>query len=97
MWINLVTQKYIYVECTLDWIRNPENKSFMCSIIWKATLSVFAVVGDGLTWCIGNGYKVHLGAYPWKGSEGHHLLLPDLIQVLHEKGYCHLNHVVDHD
>jgi len=88
-------QKYIFLDSILDWIRKSIKNHTNCSITWKDTLKSFGVVGYGLPWCIGDGTKFCIREDPWKGSEGHHLLSPELIQFLEEQGLFHLNQVVD--
>jgi hypothetical protein len=58
LWMKVIIQKYIYPEFVLEWIRNPLKKKSMCSIIWKEVINSYEVVGEGLSWHIGNGSKV---------------------------------------
>lgn len=65
------------------------------SIIWKAVLSAFSVVEEGLAWKVRNGEKVQIGKDPWVGCGDSFRLPGDLIQILHAKGTHTLNQVAD--
>jgi hypothetical protein len=97
LWMKVIIQKYIHPDSLEEWIRNPLKKRTMCSIIWKAVVNSFDVVGDGLAWCIGNGTKVRLGTNLWPGSGDNHLLPLDLIHHLNSEGLFYLNQIVDAD
>jgi hypothetical protein len=78
----------------MDWIRSPLKRFSVCSIIWKAFIKSFEVVGEGLACRVGNDHKVHLSADPWPGSGRSHLLNLILIQYLKGQGFFYLNKVV---
>jgi hypothetical protein len=65
--------------------------------IWKAIIKSFLVIGEGLAWKIGNGHWVRLGADPWMGSEGQHLISNQLTFLLRIKGFDTLDKLVDLD
>ena len=55
----------------------------------------FLVIGGGLAWKVGNGLRVRLGANPWMGSKGKHLLSDHLLFTLKPKGLGSLNSLAD--
>jgi len=78
-----------------EWIRIPSKERSNCSIIWKATIKSFHMVGEGLAWRVGNGTKVRIGSDPWPGGGINHILPISLIGQLHTQGFYHLNQIVD--
>jgi hypothetical protein len=95
LWKHVVTQKYIQPNSDVDWIRNPPKKITTFSVIWKDVINSFAVVGDRLSWRIGNGKQVHISAYPWSGSDDKNILRPDLIEIFYDQGLFHLNQIAN--
>jgi hypothetical protein len=95
LWTQVVIQKYIRPASIQDWIRNPLKRFPLASIIWKALVSSFDVIGDSLAWRIGKGNQVWIGRDPWPGCRGAHILSENLIQSLHDKGYLFLSQVGD--
>jgi hypothetical protein len=97
LWTKVVIQKYIEPDSLETWIRRAQKSLKGVSVIWKAIINSFPVIGEGLAWKIGNGHRVRLGADPWAGSEGQHLLPEQLILHLRIKGYDTLDKLVDPD
>jgi hypothetical protein len=89
----VVTQQYVQPDYVVDWIIKPPKKIIVCSIIWKDVINCFAVVGNKLAWCIGNGKQVHSGADPSPGSDDKYILKLDLIDIFHDQGLFHLNQI----
>jgi hypothetical protein len=58
----------------VDWIRELDKCSQNSSIIWKAILNDFCLIGRWLLWNIGDGSQVLIGKYPWVGCQNNHLL-----------------------
>ncbi|KAH9318853.1 hypothetical protein KI387_020622, partial [Taxus chinensis] len=54
LWTAVIEQKYFASGSLLDWIWNPNRRLSNVSIIWKAIIKSFEVVGSGLAWRIGN-------------------------------------------
>jgi hypothetical protein len=52
----------------VDWIRKHDKKVSNGSIIWKAIIKAFPLIGKWLMWKIGNGVQVSIGKDPWIGS-----------------------------
>jgi hypothetical protein len=50
-----------------EWYEQP-IKSTKGSIVWKAILNAFPLVGSWMMWKIGNGWKVRVGEDPWMGG-----------------------------
>jgi hypothetical protein len=65
------------------------------SIIWKALIKAFDLVGTGLVWRVGSGRLVRLGLDPWPGCQLGHILLEGLRQRLASGGFFHLAQVSD--
>jgi hypothetical protein len=61
IWTQVVTHKYILSDSLMEWIRRPSKKHLATSIIWKAMVFSFDVIGDGLAWKVGKGNKVRVG------------------------------------
>ena len=83
LWSDVVTHKYIFLDSIKEWIRNLIKKRLISSIIWKAVIKSFQVVGDGLAWEIGNDAKNQVGYDPWAKNLNN--ILPEyLTQQLHQ-------------
>jgi hypothetical protein len=78
-----------------SWIRQAQKTLKGASVIWKAVIKSFSVIGNGLAWKVGNELRVRLGADPWMGSEGKHILSDHLIHSLRLKGLVSLNSLAD--
>jgi hypothetical protein len=48
LWTQVVTHKYINPGSLEEWIRRANKTSPNCSIIWKAIIKSFHVIGDGI-------------------------------------------------
>jgi hypothetical protein len=92
---TVVTQKYILPGTIEDWIRRSNKTTSNCSIIWKAIIKSFHVIGDGLAWKIRKGEKLRLGSDPWPGSGTAHTLSQELQDHLHAQGLYKLSQIVD--
>ena len=77
----MVTQKYILPGTIEDWIRQSNKTTSNYSIIWKAIIKSFHVIGDGLAWKIRKGEKLRLGSDPWPGSGTAHTLSQELYKL----------------
>ena len=96
LWTEVITHKYITPTSVLDWIRDFEFKKHKSgSIIWKSLCKSFSLIAEGLVWKVGDGRKVRIGADPWIGSAQNHILPQPLIQIIHQKGYFHINQIAD--
>jgi hypothetical protein len=49
LWTLLVTQKYIFLDTMEDWIHSPIKITCNCSIVWKAMISSFSMVWEGMS------------------------------------------------
>ena len=58
--------------------------------------NAFPLTHSVLVWKIGNGASVRIGGDPWPGSQQSHLLPGQLVLLLQQKGFFHLNQIVDH-
>jgi hypothetical protein len=95
LWTQVVTHKYINPDSVGDWICRADKSLSSCSIIWKAVIKSFHVIGDGLAWKVGRGDQVHIGTDPWPGSGNTHSLPQEILDHLHTQGYYKLNQIVD--
>jgi hypothetical protein len=95
LWTLVIAQKYISPDSIEDWIRSPLKASTNGSIIWKAMISSFPVVGDSLAWKVGKGNHLRIGTDPWPGSGNSHILSEDLIEQLHKQGIFYLSHLAN--
>ena len=64
----------------------PTNGGVTGSILWKALVLAFPVVGYWLVWKVGKGYKVRIGADPWSVSGFLYRLPWDFIVTLQNQG-----------
>jgi hypothetical protein len=95
LWTSVVYQKYIAPEPLEDWVRRPVKSALNCTIIWKALLNSFPIVGEGLAWRVGKGNKVRIRADPWPGSGNSHRLQEHMVHQLNENGFFFLSQIVD--
>jgi len=95
LWTRVLIGKYIAPMGLMDWIRWDSKHSRGGSIIWKALVQAFEVIGKGLAWKIGNGQKFILGRDPWAGCGLDHLLSEPLRNHLHREGLFFLSQVAD--
>ena len=70
LWTRVMHEKYIAPDSIFYWIRNPVKSHQGGSVIWKAVIKSFAVIGENLTWKVGNGRRVCVGEDPWLGCDG---------------------------
>jgi len=96
LWTKIVIQKYIESDSVETWIRRAHKSVKGFLVIWKDIINSL-IIREGLAWKIGNGHRVRLGADPWTGSEGQHILSIQLTLLLRIKGYESLDKLVDTD
>jgi hypothetical protein len=77
--------KYIASLSVEDWIRMPIEPTSKASIIWKALVLAFPIVGNRLCWKAGNWRSIKLSIDPWVGCDGQHKLFEDLIEHLRQQ------------
>jgi hypothetical protein len=63
LWCRVMQSKYFPSKSIEEWIKEP-RKSTKESIVWKALVRAFPMVGKCLAWKIGNGRSVRLGEDP---------------------------------
>jgi hypothetical protein len=79
-----MNSKYFPSLSISDWFREP-LKSTKGSIVWKALVQAFPLVGKWTVWHIKNGEKVRLGEDPWLGDGNNYKLSQPLLQFLKGK------------
>jgi len=75
LWGHAVRAKYVTPDMVMDWIKSPIKQQNNASIIWKAIIYYFHLVGDWMIWQIGKGDKMQIGLNPWVERKGQHTLL----------------------
>lgn len=88
-------QKYIDLDSMEEWVKYPIQTFQNYSIIWKAIVKSFQLIGNWLVLKVGDEHRVHLGEDPWFDCRGSFELFEKLIVFLREKGLFTLSHVVD--
>jgi hypothetical protein len=88
-------QKYITSNNVDGWIKNPSKERTSVSFIWKVVRKSFSVVGEGLSWMIGNDHRVRLGLDTWPRCHRQHLLPYHIIDTLRMRGVSMLNKIAD--
>jgi hypothetical protein len=84
LWVRVMNSKYFPTLSISDWFREP-LKSPKGSIVWKALVQAFPLVGNWTVCCIGNGEKVRLGEDPWLGAGNNYKLSQPLLLFLKDK------------
>ena len=82
--------KYIAPDSIIDWIRNPVKIHRGGSVIWKAVIKSFVVIGENLVWKVGDGKRVSVGEDPWLGCNGGYRLSEPLVASLRQCGITFL-------
>jgi hypothetical protein len=93
LWHKIIKEKYFPNSLFWSGFTPQTNPSKNGTIIWKAIINYFHIVGDWLIWKIGNGSKVLIGKDPWIVCSNNHLLPEDLITSLNHRGFYYLNQV----
>jgi hypothetical protein len=84
---RVVYHKYILLEYIEEWIQNPTKRISNCTIIWKALIHSFSLIGEGLAWRRGKGKIFIIGADPWPRNGIIHIIHNDLVLHLNENGF----------
>ena len=69
LWVNIFLQKYVHPLSLMEWIRVTNKKKRCMSICWKAVLWSFDLIGNYLSWKVGNGADVRIGYDSWVGCK----------------------------
>ena len=86
------------VYCSLvsiEWVMLENKSKGGYSIIWKAMVQAYDLIGTGLVWRVGSGSRVQLGLDPWVGSGRSHLLPEVVCLFLFYRGILFLSQVTD--
>jgi hypothetical protein len=73
--------------------QETNKKILNASIIWKAIVSAFPLIGNWLVWKIGKGDKVQIGLDPWIGCKESYKIPSHLILDLKNRGYHSLRQI----
>jgi len=68
LWGRVMSSKYLPRKNFIEWIRSPRKNTQNVSICWKARVEAFLLIGNHLSWRVGNGKQVRIGEYPWVGA-----------------------------
>ena len=69
LWVKIVLHKYVYPLSLMDWNRVTVKKKRCMSTCWKAVLWSFDLIGNYLSWKVGNGAAIRIGFDPWVGCK----------------------------
>jgi hypothetical protein len=93
LWTRVMNSKYFPNLSIEEWFRSP-IKSSKGSILWKALVEAFPLVGTWTIWQKGNISKVRLGEDPWLGAgDNFTLSLPPPFGFLRENNLLSLKDV----
>jgi hypothetical protein len=87
---SVIVQKYINPASVEEWIGNPVKKHKNGSLIWKATISAFPLIGRWLVWKVVNGHNVRVQEYPWVGCGEGYRLPENVLLTLRGRGIFYL-------
>jgi len=79
-----MNSKYFPTLSISEWFQEP-LKYYKGSIVWKALVESFPLVGKWKIWRIGNGEKVRLGEESWLGDGNNYKLFPPVLHFLKTK------------
>ena len=60
LWPMVVINKYISPLSVEEWFRSRDKNYMNMSIMWKAILHAFDLIGDGMERCIRNGTNLRI-------------------------------------
>jgi len=95
LWTRVLHQKYIAPLSILDRIRTDDKKKTGASIIWKAIILAFDLIGKWMAWGVGDGHKFLVGRDPWPGCGRDHILSVSLHNELEQRGITFLYQTED--
>ena len=64
LWVNVIHPKYILPLSMDQWFRCRNKSTRNVSIIWKAMINAYDIIGDWMAWRISNGKMICIGKYP---------------------------------
>lgn len=76
-WGKVMVSKYMDGSTFEEWFRRPRKSVSNSSLVWKALVDAFPLIGD---------WQVRIGEDPREGSAGVHKLSEDLVSNLHNHG-----------
>ena len=79
----------------MEWFRNPIEPIQNVSTFWKAAVCAFNVMGNALSWKVGDGHILQVDKDSWIGSDKAQFLPLHMILQLRFKGIQTLNQVAD--
>ena len=82
--------KYLHGRTMENWFRLERKDSKNNSIVWKALVDAFLLVGNWTTWKIRNGRTIGLGEDPQIEADANYKLTGGLLENIHSKGYFYL-------
>ena len=91
IWMQVIIHKYLAPKMVEEWIRNPKKTHAGGSVIWKAVVKSFNLIGPNLAWNVGNGRCVWIGVDPWVGCTQKHILPAHTVASLRERNIIYLH------
>ena len=95
LWTRVVYHKYIAPLTLIEWIQLADKSQSNCSVVWKAVVKHFNLVGSSLVWRISNGRMVRIGIDPWVGCGGNRVLPEELRLHLEARGCLFIADIED--
>ena len=90
IWNLLITTKYMKNKPFHLWLRDKNFIFYNASIIWKGFIATLKWIGKGISWQVGNGKSICLGADPIVGMGSSFTLPRRLREYLEDYGICSL-------
>ena len=91
IWNLLLKEKYMKHMAVHDWLRKKCFSIHNASIIWNGFLSTIHWIGYGLSWQVGNGRQIKVGADPMVGMDCSYILSDELRHYLLDYGISTLD------
>ena len=85
LWGRIMREKYCPNASIEEWFHQPTKTHKGGSLCWKAFVEAFPLVGNWVTWQVGDGRRIRIVQDPWVGSGDNFRLPITLFSQLKEK------------